>query len=61
MSYRIGICRGEECLKSQTVHREIENLYSVLYRGTEHFSLARPFRIAWEGRLALFYGISLWI
>lgn len=27
----------------------IEELYPVLYRGPEHFSLARPFRIAWGG------------
>lgn len=27
----------------------VEDLYSVLDRGTECFSLARPFRIAWGG------------
>lgn len=40
----------------------VEDLYSVLDRGTECFSLARPFRIAWGGeRLTLFCGISLWM
>lgn len=33
---------------------KIEELYSVLYRGPEHFSLARTFRVASEGRLACF-------
>lgn len=63
MSYRIGICRGgrrvSEKVRQSTVI--IENLYSALYRGPEHFSLARPFRIAWGGRLTLFCGISLWM
>lgn len=32
----------------------VEDLSSVMYRGPEDFSLARPFRIAWEERLACF-------
>lgn len=62
MSYEIGICRGGGVsgkVRQSTVRSE--NPLSALYRSPECFSLARPFRIACEGRLALFCGISLWI
>lgn len=58
---KLASAEGESVWKVRQSTVKIENLYSALYRGLEHFSLARPFRIAWEGRLALFSGIYLWI
>ena len=37
MSYRLGICRGGECLKSQTVHSENREFVFGLMKGTGAF------------------------
>ncbi len=54
MSYRIGICRGEECLKSQTFHSgerefvfELVKVYGVVQSIWEYI------RIDWEDWLVL--------
>ena len=46
----IALVRGGDCLKSQTFPSENRKSALALYRGTEHFSLARTFRTACGGK-----------
>lgn len=54
MSYRISICRGGECLKSQTVHRENREFVFELVKGYGVVqSIWEYIRIDWEDWLVL--------
>ena len=51
-----GAIRGQGETVSKVKHSSarIKNSSSVLYRGTEYFSLARTFRTAWGGEKKLY-------
>lgn len=54
MSYRIGICRGEECLKSQAVHSEnLEFVFGLVKGYGAVQSIWEYIRIDWEDWLVL--------
>lgn len=54
MSYRIGICRGEECLKSQTFLREnLEFVFELVKGYGVVQSIWEYIRIDWEDWLVL--------
>ena len=51
MSYRIGICRGGECLKSQTVHSENRGFVFGLVKGYGLFLYRLDFSyFAWTSK-----------